>query len=1082
HRRARAIHRFRIVVSSGTISEVITNEVFIPLLFSMLYEAQDGKDEHIKSACIEALAAISGLMKWNQCYAFLIKCFRELTLKSDKQKTLLKLIGSVLDHFRFSELSSIPEDAIQMCVQKKLLPKIQKLLASDSENINANVSLVALKLLKLLPSETMELHIPTIVHRISGFLKHRLESVRDNARSALAACLHELGVEYLQFVLKSLRGALRRGSELHILGYTLNFLLSKVLVNPNTICGMLDYCLDDILSVIKIEILGDVSEEKEVDKIASKMKETKKQKSYETLKLTAQTITFKNHALKLLSLVTAHLNKELTPKVMSRLQKMLNHIAAGIQCNPSANQTELFTFIYGLVKDGLDNEGLKFGKRHVSRTGNVDTEDKSMLLDQPKEFICVDGRFSHLITAFALGLLHSYLDRIKIKKDDEELMKLLDGFVSLLVRCLSLIVWLPLHSLQAESDEMKRALLVIAQGSVNAKSELTDPCLKLLATLLHSSRVTLSNDQLCVLIQLPLFLDLSKTPSFTALKLLKAIVHRKLVVPEIFDVIQVVAELMVQNQSDPIRKKCSEIMLQFLLGYPLSNKRLQQNLDFLLANLRYEHSTGRESVLEMLHAIILKFPLEAVDAQSQILFVHLVAVLANDDSSKVRSMTASAIKCLIGHVGPHSRQYILDYALSWYVSSKQNLWATSAQVLGLLVEVMRDGFKMYVKRVFPVMKNILQSAAGFDSSTEHEHDISDHTSVVPFWKEAYYSLVLFEKILREFPDLIFDMNHEVMHFTDVFTYTYDFHIILRTFRQDMWESISDFLLHPHPWLRDISSRIYSIYFASGSKENDARKKSILTKPGTLFHLASSFLCQLKKPQTDGRSGNAVLKNLELSIYCLDSLLLRRNGHDDDALFWSNLETSEKARFGKGFDVLDRIKGRSALVSITCSSNANRHRKQWSPFICYFLQRMGTILLHMEPNEMKITFKCIESISSRLLLPSSSSATQDDDLPPPTHDYAYLILLPLYKVCEGHTGKVIPDDVKREGEEAMDKVRDVIGMRRFVHVRNEIRKCVEGKRDKRKREHKIMAVVNPTRHAKRKLRLAAKHRDHKRRKV
>lgn len=484
-------------------------------------------------------------------------------------------------------------------MQNKLFPKIQKLLSSDSDNINVNISLVALKLLKLLPGEVMDSQLPTIVHRISNFLKNRLESVRDEARSALSACLKELGLEYLQFIVKVLKGTLKRGFELHVLGYTLNFLLSKFLSSP--ICGKLDYCLDDLLSIAVNDILGDVSEEKEVEKIASKMKETRKQKSYETLKLIAQSITFKTHATKLLSSVTAHLQTQINQKTKLKLESMLNHIADGIECNPSVNQTELFIFVDWLIKDGISDEGNEHEHSSVSRAGKLDRDAEVVQKIQANRLVNVDRRFSHLIAVFALGVLHNYMKKMKLNKEDGQLLLMLDPFVSLLgqclcskydniitsaLRCLSLLVRLPLPSLQSQADKIKNSLLVIAQGSLSASSQMTESCMKLLTTLLRSTRVTLSADQLHMLIQFPMFVDFAKNPSFVALSLLKAIVQRKLVVPEIYDLVQIVAELMVQSQDEPIRKKCSQILLQFLLGYHLSEKRLQQHFDLLLANLR----------------------------------------------------------------------------------------------------------------------------------------------------------------------------------------------------------------------------------------------------------------------------------------------------------------------------------------------------------------------------------------------------------------------------------------------------------------------------------------------------------------
>lgn len=94
----------------------------------------------------------------------------------------------------------------------------------------------------------------------------------------------------------------------------------------------------------------------------------------------------------------------------------------------------------------------------------------------------------------------------------------------------------------------------------------------------------------------------------------------------------------------------------------------------------YEHSSGREAVLEMLHAIIKKFPQTKLDEQSHTLFVHLVARLANDHDNKVRAMTGVAIKLLIERINPHLLNSILEYGLSWYLGMKQQLWSAGAQV------------------------------------------------------------------------------------------------------------------------------------------------------------------------------------------------------------------------------------------------------------------------------------------------------------------------------------------------------------------------------------------------------------------
>ncbi len=49
----------------------------------------------------------------------------------------------------------------------------------------------------------------------------------------------------------------------------------------------------------------------------------------------------------------------------------------------------------------------------------------------------------------------------------------------------------------------------------------------------------------------------------------QAILARRLVVPEVYDLMGRVQELMVRSQAAPVRAVCASALLQFLLDYPL---------------------------------------------------------------------------------------------------------------------------------------------------------------------------------------------------------------------------------------------------------------------------------------------------------------------------------------------------------------------------------------------------------------------------------------------------------------------------------------------------------------------------------
>lgn len=80
------------------------------------------------------------------------------------------------------------------------------------------------------------------------------------------------------------------------------------------------------------------------------------------------------------------------------------------------------------------------------------------------------------------------------------------------------------------------------------------------------------------------------------------------------------------------------------------------------------------------------------------------------------------------------------------------------QVLGLFVEVMKKDFQGHINSILPTTDRILQSAVSVVA--KRELDLTDEAAI-PLWKEAYYSLVLLEKMLCQFPDIILERDLEV---------------------------------------------------------------------------------------------------------------------------------------------------------------------------------------------------------------------------------------------------------------------------------------------------------------------------------
>lgn len=97
----------------------------------------------------------------------------------------------------------------------------------------------------------------------------------------------------------------------------------------------------------------------------------------------------------------------------------------------------------------------------------------------------------------------------------------------------------------------------------------------------------------------------------TAFNLLKAIIARKIDFPEIYDIMQKIAEISIVSELSHVRTQARIVFHNFIMDYPLGNK-LDNYLGFYLSQLSFELRYGRESAIEMVQTLINSFPLVSV--------------------------------------------------------------------------------------------------------------------------------------------------------------------------------------------------------------------------------------------------------------------------------------------------------------------------------------------------------------------------------------------------------------------------------------------------------------------------------------
>ena len=177
-------------------------------------------------------------------------------------------------------------------------------------------------------------------------------------------------------------------------------------------------------------------------------------------------------------------------------------------------------------------------------------------------------------------------------------------------------------------------------------------------------------------------------------------------------------------------------------------------------------------------------------------------------------------------------------------------------------------------------------------------------------------------------------------------------VVPTTYFQDIWEAICELLLHPHTWLRNVSSRVVAFYFASANKAiKQDHEKSLgmffLMRPSRVFMIAVSLCCQLETEVIDDAMSNLITHNLATASF-VTHILMGRMECADPCKFWSALDQHEQGQFLEAFQLLDPRKGRGMLLHVI--SGVRRHDNvNQSDNLQYFLvsnllKKMGDIAL------------------------------------------------------------------------------------------------------------------------------------------
>ncbi|KYM75651.1 Small subunit processome component 20 like protein [Atta colombica] len=795
----------------------------------------------------------------------------------------------------------------------------KKKFASEMEEddlLRVPIALALVKLLQKMPENLLDANLSGIFMRLCTFLKSRMESVRRVTRETLQKIMITLGPKYLHYLLKELNTLLTKGFQVHVLAYTVQAVLlvlkpyyQKMDINNN---------LQSILSVCKIDLFGLTAEEKEIAGIIKNVSEAKSTKSFDIFHILAEFIT-ESCLLDLILPLKEVLIKTHSHKTIHKIVECLRNVTLGLADNAYIPLEQMLIFLYGIISESIpglipekESKKLAEDERRIETKTLMQQSNYFLIPLEPKNRmgIKVTAKTTkdanvHIMTEFGLKLYHILLKQDKVsgmvyKRYLEPFVLVLSNCLkshhiklcTVALQCLNWMLKMDLESMHASISDICDSMFVILHKYAAAGLNKGDNFDLVMATFKCMSVVvrdvkyfSINADQLKILI-LYAEQDLHDSDKHaTAFTLLKAIIHRKMIVPEMYTVMEKVAMLSITSELEHVKLQSRSVFYSYLMSYPLG-KHLDKHIYFYLTQLNYEMQPGRLSALEMIHTIVTGFPLKILTVRSEIIFVMTGARLIDDDDPTCRKLCAKCIKELLMRISYNDRNKLFDkWPLQW-LSDSIRYRTLAAQLCGIFVNVEKNDFDSRLLQVLPLLlKQFHKNISNSDNAEFGKYMELDNTTNLQ--KDSNLKE---EKTKDHHLIQVLQLLLKISHYTSFLTDEK-----YKDFINSFAEYSQSLLAHPHLWVRLAAAQMIGFILTTldvdkiveliNNPDNDKIYEGYMySKPvETVKSLILDLVAQLYPDMTFEQLADQVVKNLIFIAKILKSITgtIAKNNEKDD---------------------------------------------------------------------------------------------------------------------------------------------------------------------------------------------------------
>ncbi|GAC98071.1 potential U3 snoRNP protein Utp20p fragment [Pseudozyma hubeiensis SY62] len=897
HRRTRAVKRLPEQAAKGGMKSRTISDILAPILGHFLMPGSvETTDHNLITEVIASLGLLAGQLTWGPYNALLWQYLRLANKKGSTERIMVRTAMAILDNFHFGmeeetvieddedeaaeedveqdeearaalETSKGDKEAERMkildAVTTRLLPRLMAYLEQKDEteaSTRLPIAVGVVRVAQCLPATQRKTQISKLLKTLSNVFRAKAQDTRDLARETACKVMSSLGAGFLPEFLREMRRALMRGPQKAVLAFTVHSVLTHLMTSKDEPLTSLDQGAKEIIEIAVEDIFGATADDRESIGSKTTYREVKHSKSMDTFEQVSR-IVAPNRMAEVLQPLRDILQQTEIPKVVRQVEECLRRISSGIPANPQFDSGRFLSLCATLIRrDAVFLQARKAETKAASRHKSATLYNYAVFLKRKDvEEGATAGkdhysRNAHKFVAFGLEMLVTSLRRERFDFQDEEVLAKLNSMVNIVgeaayanessvlelsLRAIAQIVKVPVSRVDKALPVFIKQIFGIIHQYGSPQSQIVQTAFRTLTAILRECKqASLSETHLSGLLKL-IAPDLEEPAvQSTLFSLLRAIVSRRLVVSEVYDTMDKVAEMMVTNQSESVRDLCRSTYLQFLLDYPQGKQRLRNQIGFLAKNLAYEHESGRLSVLEITDAILNKFGDELLQEYAEMLFVALAMVLANDSSSKCREKSAVLIRTLLRAMTEAQQDKTALMVDAWSrQEAKPELARVGVQIYGLLMEALPERSVGWADRALDVVTTVLVECADDLESLENtESAFEDELD----WQLPYHSL----QTLGRITTIIGNNDGGKANTAN--------------------DAVRRLLLFPHKWVRISSSRIlgglYALREPQAPNMVAVQQDPVASLPA-LVDAAKKSCLQLRSDKLDDTLALQVVKNL-----------------------------------------------------------------------------------------------------------------------------------------------------------------------------------------------------------------------------